>query len=179
MAASGQDDHTLVWRADGWLELLPQLRTPLDWLIGLPFGTGYKRVMDGILVSLSPHNYFVQLLLRLGLIGVCALTVLYAAVWRSAAAQSDASNDTSKSSSAPGLLFRLLICGQLVFCVADPLFPEQAMILGLLIVSTRPRPALESNAPAIRLSSSNLPSADLESPQHPLPPAAQRRRVGR
>jgi hypothetical protein len=128
LGASSEDDATLVWRVEGWLALLPRLDGVLDWLVGLPFGSGYDRMMNGVLITFSPHNYYLEVLLRLGLLGVAALLALYASAGRAAGADRE-----------DGLLIRLLICGHLVFMTTYPLFPEQAVILGLLAACARPR----------------------------------------
>ncbi|MFC9245978.1 hypothetical protein ACFT7S_18805 [Streptomyces sp. NPDC057136] len=147
LASSGEGDRTLMWRVDGGLDLLPQLRTIQDWLVGLPFGSQYTRLMDGIVASVSPHNYYLQVLLRLGLVGLAALLALYAMAWRSTGpgvAQPAASPVVGSAPAVPDtdersrLLLRLLLCSQLVFAVTYPLFPEQAVVLGLLAAYARP-----------------------------------------
>ncbi|MDQ0844825.1 O-antigen ligase [Streptomyces sp. V1I6] len=136
LTASGTDDRTLLWRYSGWLELLSHLRGPLDWLLGLPFGSGYTRLMKGVLVTLSPHNFYVHLLLRVGLVGVGALCVLYASVWRGTAAHPD------------GPLLRLLVLGQVTFLVTNTFYPEQAVLLGLVIACARRAPATLPGRPS-------------------------------
>lgn len=67
----------------GWLDLLDQYAewTYRDQLFGRPFGLGFKRtvVLDGEtrIAEASPHNYYVELLFRVGLIGLLmfALTI--------------------------------------------------------------------------------------------------------
>lgn len=62
-------------RIEGWRELLAghAAASPREWLLGKPFGTGYKRHVLGRVVEYSPHNFYVQILLRLGVIGLVAL----------------------------------------------------------------------------------------------------------
>ncbi|WP_329119642.1 O-antigen ligase family protein [Streptomyces sp. NBC_01465] len=130
LVASGEDAHTLDWRLSGWSALLGQARDGADWLLGLPFGSGYARLAGGVLITVSPHNYYLQLTLRIGLVGLAAFLLLYALLWRSAPRLSP--------DLARGLPLRALLCGQLVFCAADPSYPEQALLLGLFIACTRP-----------------------------------------
>jgi hypothetical protein len=128
LAASGEDDRTLVWRMEGWHALLPQLKEVPDWLLGLPFGSGYDRMVNETFVIVSPHNYYLEVLLRLGLLGVAALLLLYATAWRAAGADSE-----------HRLMLRLLICSQLVYMITYSLTPEQAVILGLLAACAQQR----------------------------------------
>ncbi|MBC9726981.1 O-antigen ligase family protein [Streptomyces sp. TRM68367] len=130
LAASSEDDRTLVWRMEGWHALLPQLDEVPDWLLGLPFGSGYDRVINGAFITVSPHNYYLEVLLRLGLLGVVVLLLVYATAWRAAGADSE-----------HRLLLRLLICSQLVYMITYSLPPEQAVILGLLTACAQPRSA--------------------------------------
>lgn len=45
---------------------------------GEPFGAGYDRVVNGVFVTYSPHNWFVMIFLRLGLAGFLAYMTLMA-----------------------------------------------------------------------------------------------------
>ncbi|MFE9643711.1 O-antigen ligase family protein [Streptomyces sp. NPDC006365] len=136
LAASSEDDRTLVWRMEGWQALLRQLEGPPDWLLGLPFGSGYDRVVNGMLITVSPHNHYLEVLLRLGLLGVAALLLMYATAWRAVGADRD-----------DRLLLRLLVCGHLIFMTTYALFPEQAVILGLLAACAQPRSARRPYTP--------------------------------
>jgi hypothetical protein len=126
LTSSSEDDRTLVWRMEGWHALLPRLKEVPDWLQGLPFGSGYDRVINGTFVAVSPHNYYLEVLLRLGLLGVAVLLLVYATAWRAAGADSE-----------HRLILRLLICSQLVYMITYSLTPEQAVILGLLAACAR------------------------------------------
>ncbi|MET8326502.1 O-antigen ligase family protein [Streptomyces sp. NPDC005181] len=173
LASSGEDDRTLMWRVDGWLGLLPQLGGVQDWLLGLPFGSGYARLVDGGLVSVSPHNYYLQVLLRLGLVGLAALLTLYVAVWRTTGPGVAGPVMAPATASAPAepdaddrarLLLRLLLCSQLVFCITYPLFPEQAVVLGLLAAHARPLGRAVSRTPK----EFPCPGRPLSSPESPV-----------
>ena len=62
-------------RLEGWQALLGDYASysPQEWLLGKPYGTGYERYSGGRLETYSPHNFYVQLLLRIGAIGVLLL----------------------------------------------------------------------------------------------------------
>lgn len=63
---------THVDRLSGWIELLHGYVNggPRVWLLGHTFGSGYERWVLGQLREFSPHNFYVQLLLRVGALGV-------------------------------------------------------------------------------------------------------------
>ncbi|MFE2235779.1 O-antigen ligase family protein [Streptomyces sp. NPDC059442] len=122
LAVSASDSGTLSWRTAGWYELLGTLDGPGEWLAGRPFGSGFERLLDGALVGVSPHNYYLHLLLRIGVPGVLAFVALYATAVRSVLRR-------------PGSASRPLVtlaCGQLVFALTYQFFPEQGLVLGVL-----------------------------------------------
>jgi hypothetical protein len=67
----GDPKSTTTDRVGGWEALIS------DWLestwgtiaFGYPYGTSYRRVVDRIVVEYSPHNFYVQWLLRVGVVG--------------------------------------------------------------------------------------------------------------
>ena len=67
---------TTTDRVFGWEALLSDwIESPLGTILfGYPYGTSYRRVVDRIVVEYSPHNFFVQLLLRVGLVGTLLFT---------------------------------------------------------------------------------------------------------
>ncbi|GAA1358181.1 O-antigen ligase family protein [Streptomyces beijiangensis] len=122
LAASASDSRTLMWRATGWLGLLDSFERAGDWLTGLPFGTGFARMVDGGLVTVSPHNYYLHLLLRTGVLGLSAFLFLYAA----ALADGRGGSRTARA-------VQLLAYGQLMFAMTYSFTAEQGLVIGLLI----------------------------------------------
>jgi hypothetical protein len=63
---------THIDRLVGWQELLADFAQsePHNWLLGKPYGSGYERYVLGRLQEFSPHNFYLQLLLRLGAAGL-------------------------------------------------------------------------------------------------------------
>lgn len=72
---------TFTWRLQSTHELFMQWINggPLVYLIGKPFGSGYERYLVdlGHTTNYSPHNFYIQLLLRVGLLGTIAVVVAY------------------------------------------------------------------------------------------------------
>ncbi|MBK9135684.1 MAG: O-antigen ligase family protein [Betaproteobacteria bacterium] len=62
---------TFAARFDGWLRLMDNwIEAPASvWLFGFPFGKGYTRMHFGQYVDFSPHNFYIDLLLRVGIVG--------------------------------------------------------------------------------------------------------------
>lgn len=152
-----QDRHsTFRWRVVGWRELLQKPRSLSDWAIGSPFGTGYERHLDGWLVTACPHNYYLEVLLCLGLFGLALLVALYTGAWRSLA---------RVGWGTFGL--RLVLVGQLVFSLTNPLFAEQGVLLGLCIwcVRTADMPAAANPGVGVRATTGRLDSRQPASPR--------------
>ena len=94
-AASAQDptggdgSSTFAWRVQGWTDLLTgeHMDSPRQLLIGNPFGSGYARITltsDGVkqVRSESPHNLYVQTLLRAGALGLLVFVALHGMLLR-------------------------------------------------------------------------------------------------
>ncbi|MEU6880250.1 hypothetical protein [Streptomyces sp. NPDC046712] len=141
LTVSASDSGTLAWRATGWYELLGTLNGAVEWLTGRPFGSGFDRLVGGRVVGVSPHNYFLHLLLRIGLLGLLAFLALYATALAPALRR------------GADLTFRalgMLACGQLVFALTYQVHPEQGLVLGVLCalaVGVAPHAAQTGSAP--------------------------------
>ena len=78
-AGEALDTRTYRWRTSSWQSLIDEAfnRGPVSVLGGEPFGTGYLRQLDtGLWTSASPHNWYVMVFLRLGLIGLFLLVAI-------------------------------------------------------------------------------------------------------
>ncbi|AWI31827.1 hypothetical protein DDW44_25830 [Streptomyces tirandamycinicus] len=128
---------TFVWRLLGWQELLDAPRTVAQWLVGAPFGSGYERIIAGGLVTVSPHDYYLHIMLRLGLVGLLALLVVYVQTFRRLGRQGPAT-----------LALRVVMIGQLVLFVSYSAIPEQAVLLGLCLWQARAAGRSKAPAPA-------------------------------
>ncbi|MER6059608.1 O-antigen ligase family protein [Streptomyces sp. NPDC001792] len=130
-AAEVQDpSSTFDWRVAGWRQLLATPASLVQWLSGMPFGSGYDRVVGGILVTVGPHNYYVHLTLRLGLVGVALLIAWYVLTWR-----------RLRNEDPWTATLRVLMVGQLVFFITYSASPEQGVLLGLCVWCLRTRVA--------------------------------------
>ncbi len=62
---------TFAARFDGWVRLLDAWTdaTTMTLVFGFPFGHGYTRLYNGVVIDFAPHNYFIDLMLRVGVVG--------------------------------------------------------------------------------------------------------------
>lgn len=86
--ATSTTGGTFVARIQGWDSLLKQWAGsgPRTWVMGDPYGSGFERPEGhgGKEVAYAPHNYYVQLLLRLGLAGLLAFLAFNVYLFRGA-----------------------------------------------------------------------------------------------
>jgi O-antigen ligase len=84
----------MVGRALYWNELVAKWaasREPSTYLVGRPYGSGYNPIEydDGTGgQDMVPHNHFVHILYRGGLIGLLATLAIFWRTWRGATVQS-------------------------------------------------------------------------------------------
>jgi hypothetical protein len=68
---SATNTNTLMWRIDGWIDLLEnEEQSFISCLVGLPFGSGYERYLGGAVVGVAAHDDYVAEFLRVGCAGL-------------------------------------------------------------------------------------------------------------
>jgi O-Antigen ligase len=77
----------LSWRVQGWSDVVTAWsRSPVDWAIGQPVGSGFTREIEGTETNVHPHNFYLEVLIRTGVAGLVALIALTVgllrALWR-------------------------------------------------------------------------------------------------
>jgi len=126
LAETTAKNSTLQWRLIGWTDLLHSLHTPAAFAFGLPFGSGYRRIVLGAVTNVEPHSLYVAALLRLGLTGVLALGFLYRNAWKQ---RRPAAIELGLSP----LTVALLLVALLVFSITyEPGFFAGALVAGFL-----------------------------------------------
>lgn len=131
--ATSTTSGTFVGRVMGWQGLLKAWAgsgSPVTYLVGKPFGSGYERYASDIgaqKVGYMPHNFYVQLLYRGGLLGLAAF--LWAAVQCMATLRARLRDRTD---AAAPLLFAMLVA-QLVYYIPYGVDYGQMILFGLLL----------------------------------------------
>lgn len=91
-SAVSTKEGTMVARVGNWQQLLANWsgsNSPVTYLIGKPYGSGYNPVEteDGQeMVDMVPHNHFVHILYRGGLLALLATLTLFYQLWVAAVA---------------------------------------------------------------------------------------------
>lgn len=74
-------NSTFAWRLDTWQDTIQQIISagPLRWLIGYPFGHGYYHYIEvqNAFSHAYPHDYYLSILSRTGLIGLALFLASY------------------------------------------------------------------------------------------------------
>ncbi|MCE3553481.1 hypothetical protein LWC33_18725 [Pseudonocardia sp. RS11V-5] len=68
---------SVTWRVEGWQDLVDSWSaSPVNWLLGEPFGSGFARTVEGTNIDAHPHNFYIETMIRAGLGGLVALLAL-------------------------------------------------------------------------------------------------------
>jgi O-antigen ligase len=119
-------NSTFTWRTTSWQELISSHHSVSQLVYGAPAGASWPRLINGQVVTASPHDGFVDAYLRFGLPGLSVLCALGLLLWRRRTA---IAAGTGLTADAIGLL----LLTQLVFSIAYTLDPVQGIIDGLLV----------------------------------------------
>jgi hypothetical protein len=119
----------LSWRVQGWTELVTAWsRSPTEWAIGQPVGSGFARQVEGVETNVHPHNFYIEMMIRTGVVGLIALIVLTVGLLR--ALWHTPTRDTGLL--GPGVLPALLAM-QIVWYLTWVPGSEQGLVTGLAI----------------------------------------------
>jgi hypothetical protein len=122
LASSATNEDTWQWRVDSWRLLVDKLSSLHDWMVGQPFGSGFARFLYTGVVDVQPHNYYLHLVLRVGVLGLCAALALVITTLR-----------RTDRRTPEGLALWLTTAGIACFCFAYALSFEQSLLIGLLL----------------------------------------------
>lgn len=125
--ASASNLQTLDWRLAGWIDLLDQFvhGSWIEIIFGHPFGYGYQRMVGELAVAVSPHNFYIQVLWDLGLVGLSIVLVIYLRTLARLRGQ--------RYKSAYKQISYYVILSHLVYFFTYSLSFEQALLAGLAL----------------------------------------------
>jgi hypothetical protein len=127
----GEENYSnLSLRAMGWGELLGH-HPLMGYVIGVPFGSGYDRIVAGGLQTFNPHSFYVNSILRLGLGGMLAFLISHLALFRQLKAVQGNATDTF-TRVVSGLLLIGMICN-LAYCIEYNLQSFGGMMWGMAL----------------------------------------------
>lgn len=148
--ATSTTSGTFVGRIEGWDALLKKwvASGPRVWAIGNPYGSGFERKQgtDGREVHYAPHNYYVQLLLRTGVIGLLGFLALQWYLLRGATHLAEKPHDALTGYTMLGLL----VSGLLYYIPYSPPYIHgliTGMVLALVLQHDKVRRRTESEPP--------------------------------
>lgn len=149
------DTGTIVWRFEGWKGLVTQRDAPpLELAIGTPLGSGYERQLasSGNVVDTSPHNFYVQMYLRIGVIGLILFLLLWVPPMVWLARRTMATRDLVSE-----VCLTLLIM-QATFMLAWTLDFDQGIVTGLAGAIVHQRRGRDRSADAVTRQATLVPA---------------------
>jgi len=149
LAQSAQSTGTWEWRVAGWTALLRDSgpESAEEFLTGRPFGTGWERrlVPLGHTVEVSPHNYYISVFLRVGVLGLALFLGLYSFALRGT--HLAARQGHLKDSLLVPVTIHVAVAVQLVFFIPYSAHPEHGLLLGLALAIAS-QASLDRSTPA-------------------------------
>ena len=135
LAESAQNTDTFSWRAQGWRALLRDSgpESAAEWIVGRPMAVGWDRTMIHgpaiVVVEVSPHNYYLEAVLRVGIVGLAAILAVYAMALRGTASGFSDDRRTEQVFSSSAL--HVVIAMQLIYYLSYSNDAAQGLLLGL------------------------------------------------
>jgi O-antigen ligase len=126
-----ESQGTHMDRLLGWQALLNDFvatASPHQWLVGKPYGSGFARWVLGHLKEYAPHNFYVLLLLRVGIVGILLLMTVHLWLRRRVALETSAESDGVVRAALLGLLAAFLL-----YYIPYQGVPFQGALYGVLI----------------------------------------------
>lgn len=129
--ADAASDTTWEWRVSGWGDLLDHgPEGVLEWGIGVPYGAGWNRsVSAGFDVDVPPHNFYLEMVLRIGVLGIGFILVAgIESARRLRAHELDVDDGYFNA-----VTMQVILLSQALYSIPYNLGMEQGLLLGLAI----------------------------------------------
>jgi hypothetical protein len=132
LARSAQSTGTFEWRVTGWAALITEGGPdgPVEIAAGQPFGGSWERRIYGGVVDVSPHSFYVEPYLRIGIVGLTALLLVYSLALRGTLLVGRRSRAGERALLSPSSL-HIVIAVQLLYFITYTPDAAQALLLGL------------------------------------------------
>ncbi|ODU50254.1 MAG: hypothetical protein ABS92_03680 [Thiobacillus sp. SCN 63-374] len=149
-------EGTHMDRLLGWQVLLRDFSHagPKEWVLGNPYGTGYERWVQGHFKDYSPHNFYIQLLLRVGTVGLLMFLWVHYYLRRGVRESLQANSaDTTLSS----VLLAILVANLLYFIPYQGFYLQGAfygVLIGYLAANARTVSVFSGMTPGYKLAES-------------------------
>ena len=132
LMGSATSSTSFIWRVAGWYQLV-FLRTAdmAHLFLGDPFGTGFERVIANVKVDVTPHSFYVETYLRLGILGLAILLWFFGSQFR--ACRRLALRTSASDAYINPRIWGLFILFQLAFSITYNPGYEQSMIIGMIV----------------------------------------------
>jgi O-antigen ligase len=153
---SATNPDTFIWRVGGWYQLIFLRNANLfHFLLGDPFGTGFSRVIGGFRVDVNPHNFYVGIYLRFGILGLLVLIWLYFSLLRQS--ENLKLNHKLKNTYLDPRLWRLFLLFHLMYFMTYYPGYEQCILLGMIVGLNAVRKSVAVEARQMTVASTLLP----------------------
>jgi O-antigen ligase len=132
LARSAQSTGTFEWRVEGWRMLLTDSgpKDLQELVLGRPYGTGWTRsFVPGWPIDVSPHNFYIESFLRVGIVGLAIILAVYAvAIW---ATHRASQNATMFGGLLSPVTLHVVVAVQLLYFITYTPDMPQAVLVGL------------------------------------------------
>lgn len=129
---SATSSNSFIWRASGWYQLVFLRNADAAHLLfGDPFGTGFERLIANVRVDFTPHDFYIETYLRLGIAGLCILLWFFQS--RLQACRKLASQPAIAGAYVNPRLWELLLVFQMIYSLTYNPGYEQSVILGMIV----------------------------------------------
>lgn len=153
-SADASNTVTFAWRVQGWQVLLEDAGPtgPEEALFGQPYGSGFERVLPtGERVSVAPHNMYLELLFRVGLVGAVVYLAMGLVTWNRL--RQDA--PTGGGQYLDNSTLSAIMVAFAMYMIPYNLFSETGILLGLALSAAAARQV--RSAPPIARSEAGPP----------------------
>lgn len=122
---------TFQWRLDLWEETIDQyMVTPSDIILGVPFGVEREVQVWGGTVDVSPHNFYLRIAMRTGLLGLVSFLAIFGVLLLNIARRLFMREANGQIANELALVVSVFTSQLIYYLAYSPKF-EQGLLIGL------------------------------------------------